>query len=88
VQTGFSQVGDVFQSDAANAIAVFLGCNDDYSLVLCQSPDNTFFLDTPVGFIYLYRSLQTVTARPHHGSTEFMQPRPRRHVATQPEHVL
>ncbi len=34
MQAGFGQIRDVSQSDTANAISVFLNCDDDYGLIL------------------------------------------------------
>jgi hypothetical protein len=88
VQTGLGQVGDVPHSDTANTRSIFLSCDDDYGLVLRQSSDDIFLLAAPVGFIHFDRSSQTIPTWPHHGSTEFVQPCPRRHVAPQAEHLL
>jgi len=88
VQTGLGQVGDVPQSDTVDTLAVFLRGNDNYGLVLRQSSKNIFSLAAPLGFIHLDRSPQTIPARPHHGSTEFVQPCPCRHIAAQAEHLL
>jgi hypothetical protein len=88
MQTGLGQVGEVPQSDTTNTRPIFLSCDDDYGLVLRQSSDDIFFLAASVGFIHLDRSSQTIPAWPHHGSTEFVQPCPGRHVAPQAEHLL
>jgi hypothetical protein len=75
-------------ADAPDACPVFL-CRDGNQGLTFGLPASDAFLQAPqIGFVYLHRSCQPVTARPHHRSPELVQPGPGRLVAAQAQHSL
>jgi len=72
----------------ANTPPIRLCSNDYQSFLLHFAPTNALFFCPQVGFVNLCSSRQSITSGPHHGTSQFMQPRPRGLVAAQTENPL
>ena len=54
-----------------------LNADDDQGFPLCPSTSlPTFFASTDIGFVYLNAPRESVSSRPHHSPSEFVQPLP------------
>ena len=75
-------------ADPANTTPFFLGRHDDQSLLLHFASTKALFFGAQVRFVDLHASRQPITSRPHHSTTQFVQPRPRGLVAAQTQNPL
>jgi hypothetical protein len=75
MQSGPGRVWDRAQTNAADALSVFLCRHDNQGLEFRASADCAGFLTAPVGLIHLDDAIQPVAARACHGATQLMQHR-------------
>ena len=88
MKTGGGHVLDPVEANAADALAVLLGCDRNDGLALDLSAPFVLFRAADVGFVDLDRAAECVATRPNHGAAQLVQPGPGRLVAAEPEHPL
>src|SRR5215469_1707083 len=88
LQTGGRGVPNLTQSDAPGALSVFLAGHSHQSLCLCPATANPLFQSAQVSLVHLDPTAQLVTARSHHGPSQFVQPCPGGDVAAQTQNAL
>ncbi len=73
VQTHSGRIRNAAKTDTPNAFTALFCRNDNHVLLFCQATNYTFFIATPVCFIYLNRSLQSITTGSNHSPSQFVQ---------------
>ena len=71
-----------------NARTIGLGGYDDHGFTFGLPAGHTLFQSTYHGFIHLDPALQPVPIRPHHRTSQLMQPRPGSLITSPPQHAL
>ena len=79
---------DHFHANTPYASTVFLRCHDNHSFVAVLATDVPFFHRSYKRFIYFDTPRQPIPSGPNHGTTQFMQPRPRCSIAAQSQNLL
>lgn len=77
------------KANSPKAFILLVFYSNSYKYFAC-SPTSSFawLLSANKGFIYFNHTRQTVTARTHHGATQFMQPCPSRAIASQTKYTF
>ena len=84
----FGQIGDATHTDAADSVPVFLGGNENQGFLFCPTADGAFFPASPVGFVDLDPSAQSVPTRADHRPSQFVEHSPGGFVAAQTQSPL
>lgn len=87
-QTARRSILDSSHPYSACGSSIFLHCNRYQGLFFRLAPSKPLFRAAYVSFVHLDSTRQPVASRTHHGTPQFVQPRPRCSVATQTQNLL
>src|SRR6266481_5201448 len=65
-----------------------VGSHHNQCFLQVEPPGQPLLQTTQIAFVHLDPAGEQIAPRPHHGAAQFMQPRPGRLIALQPQHSL
>ena len=76
------------KANSPYAVTILLGGNNDQSFPGCPTTTLARLFTTDISLVHLYNSGKTITARPNHCITQFVQPNPGGSVTAQSQDTL